>query len=83
MVYGNFGDACKITAYCGKHQVKGYPHPVMLVKVRYDDDGDERYLFPLHMRADGGIKEIDTAVDAAPEVTLEAKELRAAIQQAM
>lgn len=83
MIYSNFGCELDITAYCGKHKVKGLPHPVMLVRATRKDDGAERHYFADTLRADGGINAIDAAIDAAPEVALAGAELKRAIEQAM
>lgn len=82
MIYTRFGSEVELTAYCGKHSQKGYPAPLMLAKVRYLDDGSEGYQFVHTLKADGGIAEIDTKVDALPEVALEGKELKAALKDA-
>jgi len=82
MIYTKFGSPCTILAYAGKHQPKHFQSPVMLAKIRHDDDGSEGFYFPIFMRADGGINEIDAAVDAAPEITLGSVELKAALKEA-
>lgn len=81
-IFTRWGDEVTITAYCGKQQPKWATVPLMLVQVRYKEDGRERYHFAINFRADNGINEIHAAVDAAPEVTLSPKELKAALKQA-
>lgn len=70
MIYQRFGSPLKIVAYCGKHICKGFPAPMILVRVDYLDRAEIGYQFAHTLRADGGMQEIDAAIDAAPEVKL-------------
>jgi hypothetical protein len=79
-IYQKFGSPITITAYCGKHKAPWSLGPMVLVRVKYADDGSEGYQFAANLRADGGILEIDAAVDAAPEIKLKRDELAAAIK---
>ncbi len=84
-ICNRWGTPVTITGYCGKPQPKWAGVPLILVSVTYhDDDGTTRtgYQFVCNLRADGGWQTIDAAVDAAPVVTLSAKELKAAIKDA-
>lgn len=81
MIFSRFGNDVEIVAYCGKHKPPGIASRLVLVKLRYNDGGF-RYGFATYLRADGGLEEIDAAVDKAPHVTLEGDELEKAIAQA-
>lgn len=83
MIYQRFGLCLTIVGYCGFHQPTGFAAPIMLVKVRYEDDGLEGFQFPIFLKADGGTKEIEAAIDAAPEIELGPKALKAAIHNAL
>jgi hypothetical protein len=83
MFYTRFGSRVELLAYAGKHERKGYPHPMMLVKIRFvDEEGLEGYYFAHNLRADGGINAIHAAIDALPQITLTDKELRANLKDA-
>ncbi len=82
MIYQRFGSPLKIVAYCGKHAVKGFPSPMILVRVDYLDHAEIDYQFAHTLKADAGIQEIDAAIDAAPEVKLVAFALKDAIAKA-
>lgn len=82
MIFSRWGNSLTIIAYCGKHKPKWAAGPLVLVKARFDDDGRERFMHTHSMKADGGWQEIDAAVDAAPEVTLTAAELKRALREA-
>jgi hypothetical protein len=83
MIYSRWGSGIRITGYCGKHETKSYAHPLILVRTIRDDDQVTRYYFAWTLKADGGIKEVEAAIDAAPEVTLDKVALAKAIEQAM
>ena len=81
-IYSRFGGPVPILADCGRHKPNGYACPLVLLKVRYEDCGDEGYAFADTLRASGGITAIDEAVAAAPEIKWNAEELQAALEQA-
>jgi hypothetical protein len=83
MIYSKWGSGIRITGYCGKHTIKGFAHPLMLVKAVGVADGQERFYLAAHLKADNGIHEVHEAIDEAPEVVLGKAELKAAIEQAM
>ncbi len=82
MIYQRFGSPVKIVAYCGKHSCPGFPAPLMLVRVEYLDRAEISYQFAHTLKADGGIKEIDAAIDAAPEIKLASFALKDALKHA-
>lgn len=83
MIYSQFGTEVQLLAYCGKHKKRDQPAPMMLVKVRYmDADRQERHQFVHTLRADGGINEIEAAVDALYETVLTGEMLKAALKEA-
>jgi hypothetical protein len=81
MIYTRFGEPVTVTAYRGKHATRGSSLLLVLVRCRHED-GFERHYLAFTLRADGGWREIDAAVDAAPEVTLEGHALRKALAEA-
>jgi pentose-5-phosphate-3-epimerase len=83
MIYTRWGSEVRITGYCGKHEVDGYCDRLMLVRAVRQADQLERYYLAVTLKADGGINEVEAAIDAAPAVTLHGSELYDAIQQAM
>ena len=80
-IFTRWGDEITVSAYCGKHQPKWAGVPLILLKVKYQDD-HERFAHPVNFKADGGWAEIDAAVDAAPVIELGPKELKAALKEA-
>lgn len=84
-IYNRFGDKLVIVQKCGEHQPKGFTAPVMLVGVKFDDEGENhlRYQFAEALKADGGWQEIKSAVDAATLNVVSGSSLVAAIQQAL
>mgnify|MGYP001609858922 CR=1 FL=1 len=82
MIYQRFGSPLKIVAYCGKHVRKGFLAPMILVRVDYLDRAEISYQFAHTLKADGGINEIDAAIDAVPEVKLAAFALKDALKKA-
>lgn len=88
MIYSRWGCLVEVTAYCGKHKVPGYAFPLMLVRANRSDPDkpaepkEVKHYFASSLRADNGINEIESAIDAAPEVSIAGKELRAAIADA-
>lgn len=88
MIYSRWGCHVRITGYCGKHQPKGYSGPIVLVQAerrdpeKPDEPSETTFYFAQSLRADDGWKEIDAAVDAAPEIKLNPEELKAALKQA-
>jgi hypothetical protein len=83
MIYSRWGSGIRITGYCGKQAVEGYGTPLMLVRAVRVGDRQERFYLAWTLKADGGIKEIEDAIDAAPEVTLDEAALAKAIEQAL
>jgi hypothetical protein len=83
MIYSRWGSGIRVTGYCGKHQIEGYGTPLMLVRAVGVADGQERFYLAWTLRADGGIKEVEAAIDAAPEVILDEATLAKAIEQAL
>jgi hypothetical protein len=82
-IYTNWGSQIKIIENCGKPKPKGFKFPATLVKIRYEDDGRERYAFAEFLRADNGAVEIDQAVRGLQAVILDGETLKKAIQQAL
>ena len=82
-IHGFWGGQVQIVENCGDHQPKGFKFPATLVKVRYEDDGRERYAFVMCLRADSGAVEIEQTVYKLPVVTLDKAILKKAIQQAL
>lgn len=88
MIYSQWGCLVEVTAYCGKHKVPGYAFPIMIVRANRSDPEkiaepkEVKHYFAFSLRADNGINEIEAAIDAAPEINLSPKELKAAIKDA-
>ena len=83
VIYSHYGNVIEVTGYCGRHKVKGFPAPIVLVKARRQEDRAERYYFAHSLRADDGINVVHAAIDDAPEITLGKADLAKAIEQAM
>ena len=75
-----WGNRVHINANCGKHQPQGFNTPVTLLQVVIV--GQVRYRFAEFLKAGGGWKEIDDAIQATPKVELSAEELQVALEQA-
>lgn len=85
-IFTTQGTPCTIVADCGTHQPKGFKAPARLVKIKCTGDDDQtyqRYEFFVGLKADGGLKEIEQAADAAKKVTLKPKALSKAIHEAL
>lgn len=80
-IVDRFGNGVRITAYCGKHEIPGTKAQCVLIR-SVDLEGMEWHYFARSLKATGGPQEIDAAVDAAPEITLDAPTLKRAIAQA-
>jgi hypothetical protein len=77
MIYSAWGCKLEIIGYCGKH---GRP-PMMLVRAKRGS-GEIRHYFVYTLRADGGSKEIDATVDAAPEIKMDRQAILLALYEA-
>lgn len=82
MIYSRWGCELELTAYCGKHKLPEFALPLMLVMAKRKDDGKTCYYFAAFLRADGGLKEIEEAIAALPEVELMPDELQKAVKDA-
>lgn len=86
MIYSNWGCEVKIIGYLGKHKCPGITAERMLVRAERTDPEtrkmDIKHYFAFSLRADGGINEIEAAIDAAPELKVVGKELKDAIKDA-
>jgi hypothetical protein len=82
MTYSQCGTPVTPIAYCGKHKPTWCPVFLILLRITYGDTGETRHVFMHHLRADGGLPELEEVVDKLPEVTLSAKELQAAMKEA-
>lgn len=83
MIKTKFGSEVTIVQYCGKHRVlPDFPEPIILVKVRRINDNKEMFRFSHTLKADGGLKEIDKAIDAAEEVIPTGRALKEALREA-
>lgn len=80
-IFTRWGDAVTVSAYHGKHKTTWCALPLMLITTTYAD-GKTRFAHPISLRADGGAVEIEAALDAAPEVELDADTLKDALKQA-
>jgi hypothetical protein len=84
-IFSRWGEEIEILAYCGKHTPEGCKYPMTMVKGRPKGEEREQYYFAYTLRADGGLTEIETAVDAAPTTDMKRLpkgDLKAAIHQA-
>jgi hypothetical protein len=86
-IFTRFGREVRVTAYAGRHKVKGVPNPVELVQVVGDgrdaQPGEEpHWRFAHTFKADGGWSAIAAAVALAPVVTLAPWELEHALREA-
>jgi hypothetical protein len=81
MIYSKWGNAIRITGYCGNQKVEGFDAPMMLIRAIRLEDGAERYYLATTLKADNGIYEVHEAIAEAPEVVLGKAELKAAINQ--
>ena len=85
MIHSRWGSDIKIVARCGQHELPSHlPMSTVcltLVKVQYEE-GDEGYKCAETLKATEGWKEIETAMNAAPELTLTGKELKDALRKA-
>ncbi len=85
MIFSCWGTPLTPLAYCGKHERKAYPAPMMLVRVRfnYPDMAPETgYVYAHTLKADGGLNEIEDAIADLPEVELAGAELQEALRDA-
>jgi hypothetical protein len=84
MIYTRFGNSVEVLADCGEHRPTGWKYAARILKVRWrEEDDGEGYVFAPFLRADGGIKEIEKAIEAAPKVELTAAEAGYAINRAV
>ncbi len=84
-IYTKQGEEVEVVAYHGKHSPISWKSvaELVLVSVRRKEEPRETFgYFAFALKADGGPQEIDAAIDAAPEVTLDKVALRKAIKEA-
>lgn len=78
-IFTRFGSEVAIIGDVGEYKTKEFDYPVRLIEVLYAEDKAKRYLLAHTLRADNGWQEIEAAIQAAPKIKLEAKELRQAL----
>lgn len=82
MIYQKFGCTLTVIGNCGEHQPPYLNYDALLLKVHYEDDGQEGFQFAELLRADKGFHEILHAAESAPRIILTDDELKAAFKDA-
>lgn len=84
MIYSRWGIPLQIVADCALVRFDGDDEGITrLVRAIRRDDGATRHYFAHTLRADGGVEEIQAAIDAAPRRAPKGRELTRAIQEAL
>ncbi len=76
MIFSRFGVPIRIVSYCGIHGGG------KLVDCENPETGKRRFYFSHTLRADGGIAEIDSAIDSVDFRDIVGGELKLALSQA-
>lgn len=79
-IYSRWGEEVHLIAFCGRHKPHWAANELCVLKGEYVEDKETRYFTYSSLKADGGINEIEEVVKDLPEIKLEGKELRKAMQ---
>lgn len=88
MLYNRWGDRLEILGNAGPHEIKFGRNrekislTLLKVKILFDNGAQERFYFMESLKADGAWPELESALNAAPTLTLSRAALRAALKQA-